>query len=71
MTVAWTRGVLSLTGGEDELEDFLLERIESYGGRAALADRVDALVLRRGAVAGARMDGDSNPTGASFVVSDC
>lgn len=67
---AWTRGVLSLTGGEDELEDFLLERIESYGGRAALADRVDALVLRRGAVAGARLDGDSNPTGASFVVSD-
>ena len=67
---AWTRGVVSLAGGEDELEEFLLERIESYGGRAALSDRIDALVLRRGAVAGARIDGDSHPTGAAFVVSD-
>lgn len=67
---AWTRGVLGLAGGEDELEEFLLERIESYGGRAALGERASALVLRRGAVAGARLEGDETPTGASFVVSD-
>lgn len=67
---AWTRGVVSLAGGEEELEDFLLERIASYGGRAALGERADALVLRRGAIAGARIDGDSDPTGATFVVSD-
>ncbi|MEZ4300318.1 MAG: phytoene dehydrogenase [Polyangiaceae bacterium] len=67
---AWTRGVVHLTGGEDELEQFLLERIASYGGRAELGERVDALFLRRGAVAGARIDGDETPTGASFVVSD-
>ncbi|MFO0590620.1 MAG: phytoene dehydrogenase [Polyangiaceae bacterium] len=67
---AWTRGVVSLAGGEEELEDFLLERIASYGGRAELADRADALVLRRGAVAGARVDGSDAPIGATFVVSD-
>ena len=67
---AWTRGVAALQGGEEELEDFLLERIASYGGRAALGERADALVLRRGAIAGARIDGDKDPTGATFVVSD-
>jgi phytoene dehydrogenase-like protein len=67
---AWTRGLLSLAGGEEELEAFLLERIASYGGRAALGERVDALSLRRGAVTGARIDGDAQLTGATFVVSD-
>ncbi|MBK8257583.1 MAG: phytoene dehydrogenase [Polyangiaceae bacterium] len=67
---AWTRGVHAIAGGEDELEEFLIERIASYGGRAALGERVDALFLKRGAVAGTRIDGDQNATGATFVVSD-
>ena len=58
---AWTRGVQAVAGGEDEVADFLLSRLD---GRAA------ALVVRRNSVAGILQDGDEEATSASAVVTD-
>ena len=67
---AFTRGLFTLPGGEDELEQFLLERIVAHGGRVVLGGRARSLHLRRGAAAGVIVDGDDGPTGASFVITD-
>ncbi|MFT3773584.1 MAG: phytoene dehydrogenase [Minicystis sp.] len=67
---AWTRGVYTLARGEEELEEFLVDRIEAHGGRVLFGDRAASLHLRRGVAAGVVVDGDTSPTGASFVLTD-
>ncbi|MEO7327342.1 MAG: phytoene dehydrogenase [Minicystis sp.] len=67
---AWTRGLFTLPRGEEELEEFLVERISAYGGRCLFDDRAAALHMRRGDAAGVIIDGDTVPTGASFVLAD-
>ncbi|MBN1609699.1 MAG: phytoene dehydrogenase [Polyangiaceae bacterium] len=67
---AWTRGVHSLAGGEDELAEFLLERIEAHGGECRLGGRAVSLVVHGGAVAGVLQDGDEELTSASALVTD-
>ena len=67
---AWTRGVNHLAGGEDELVDFLLERVRAHGGDTRLADRATELVHKGGKVRGVHIDGDEAPVGVTFVVSD-
>ncbi|AKV03322.1 Lycopene beta cyclase [Labilithrix luteola] len=67
---AWTRGVSSLSGGEDELVEFLLERVRAHGGDTRLGDRASALVHKGGKVRGVHVDGDEMPVGVTFVVSD-
>lgn len=67
---AWTRGVNHLAGGEDELVDFLLERVRAHGGDTRLADRAASIVHKGGKVRGVMIDGDENPVGVTFVVSD-
>lgn len=67
---AWTRGVNHLAGGEDELVDFLLERVRAHGGDTRLADRAASIVQKGGKVRGVMIDGDENPVGVTFVVSD-
>ena len=67
---AWTRGVSRLTHGEDELVDFLVERVRAHGGEARLTDRAVRVVHRRGRVAGVVIDGDDDMTGVGFVVTD-
>src|SRR5262249_36486816 len=67
---AWSRGVFAMTRGEDELGEFLLERIEAHGGGCQLAERVSRLLIEGGSAAGVLLDGDAAPIGASFVVSD-
>jgi hypothetical protein len=67
---AWTRGVQALARGEDELSEFLIERIEAHGGECRLERRATALVVKRGAVTGVIEDGEEEPTGAGAVVSD-
>jgi phytoene dehydrogenase-like protein len=66
---AWTRGILALPGGEDELAEFLVERIEALGGTCLLERRAETLVVRQGRAAGVVLDGAEEPTGASVVVS--
>jgi phytoene dehydrogenase-like protein len=67
---AWTRGVGHLAGGEDELADFLLERVRAHGGDTRLKDRASAVVHKGGKVRGVHIDGDESPVGVTFVVSD-
>ena len=67
---AWTRGVYTLARGEEELEEFLVDRIEAHGGRCLFGDRAASLQLRRGVAVGVVIDGDEAPTGASFVITD-
>jgi phytoene dehydrogenase-like protein len=67
---AWTRGVARLTRGEDELVDFLVDRVRAHGGEPRLGERAARVVHRRGRIAGVVVDGDDEPTGVGFVVTD-
>ncbi len=67
---AWTRGLLALERGEDELTEFLVERIEAHGGTCRLDSRATTIVLNRGRVAGVIEDGDEHPIGTARVISD-
>ena len=67
---AWTRGVQALTRGEDELAEFLCERIAAHGGVIELNRRATSLVTRRGVAIGVIEDGEEAPTGAGAVLSD-
>ncbi|WP_437733719.1 NAD(P)-binding protein [Sorangium sp. So ce1335] len=67
---AWTRGLMMLPRGEEELEEFLVERILAHGGRCLLDERAAAVHVRRGTAAGVVLDGDDHPSGSSFVITD-
>jgi phytoene dehydrogenase-like protein len=67
---AWTRGVLRVGGGEREVVDFLVERLNAHGGEARLSERAARVVHKRGRVSGVVIDGDDAPTGVGFVVTD-
>ncbi|MEZ4227232.1 MAG: phytoene dehydrogenase [Polyangiaceae bacterium] len=67
---AWTRGVAAMSQGEDELSEFLTERIEAHGGECRLNNAAVRLVVERGRVVGVLEDGEDDPTGADNVVSD-
>ncbi|MGH7294507.1 MAG: NAD(P)-binding protein, partial [Polyangiaceae bacterium] len=67
---AWTRGVSRLANGEDELVDFLLERLRAHGGEARLRDKAVRIEHRRGRVSGVVVDGDEAVSGVEFVVTD-
>ena len=67
---AWTRGVVRLARGEEELAEFLLERVRAHGGETRLADHAVSIVHRGGKVTGVHVDGDDGPLGVTFVVSD-
>ena len=68
---SWLRGVHALARGEDELSEFLLERIEAHGGTCRLDDRATRIYVDRRGVTGVLIDGEAAATGASFVVADC
>jgi phytoene dehydrogenase-like protein len=67
---SWTRGVAALVQSEQELSDFLIERIEAHGGAVALDRRATSIVVRRGSAVGVIEDGEGETTGCSAVVSD-
>ncbi len=66
---AWTRGIHYLPGGEQAMENFLIERIESHGGACRLRARATELVIARGRIVGVREDGE-DVTGTEAVISD-
>ncbi|HEX6764730.1 MAG TPA: phytoene dehydrogenase [Polyangiaceae bacterium] len=66
---AWTRGISALRGGEDELTEFLAERIEAHGGACLFDRRAESLLIQQGKAVGVVLDGAEEPTGASVVVS--
>jgi phytoene dehydrogenase-like protein len=65
---AWTRGVLGITGGADELESFLIDRINAHGGVCRLDGSAESLVIRRGALVGVIEQGEDEMTGADLLV---
>jgi len=65
---AWTRGVVALDRAEDELAEFLIERIEAHGGVCRLDHRASKIVVRHGAVAGIMESGEEEPTGTDAIV---
>lgn len=67
---AWTRGIVALAQGEDELTDFLIERIEAHGGVCNLSGRARSLWIRHGSAAGVLEEGSDEPTGSGVVISD-
>jgi hypothetical protein len=67
---AWTRGVVQLAHGEEELTEFLLDRVRAHGGEARLGERAVRITHRRARASGVILDGDESPTGVGFVVTD-
>ena len=67
---AWTRGLYQLEQGEEELEQFLVERVEANGGVCALNQSASMISTRGGVVSGVIESGDDEPIGTSAVVSD-
>jgi phytoene dehydrogenase-like protein len=67
---AWARGVGALAGGEHELTQFMIERIEAHGGVCALERRVESLLIKNGSASAVQLDGDDEPTGAGAVITD-
>ena len=67
---SWTRGVHALDGGEDELEEFLVERIQAHGGECRLGQKATSLVVRGRQVTGIIEDGHDSPTNTDALVTD-
>lgn len=67
---SWTRGVSALSGGEDELESFLIERVRAHGGECKLDQRAASILVRGRAVAGVFEDGHEDPTSTDVLVAD-
>ena len=57
------QAILALEDGEDELAEFLIDRIQAHGGECQLDQRATQLVIRRGAVAGRVAGGGERPPG--------
>ncbi len=67
---AWTRGLFGLPAGEDELTDFLVERVEAHGGVCRLDSKASSILVQRGRVAAILEEGGDEPTGTSHVITD-
>jgi hypothetical protein len=67
---AWMRGAVGLVGGEEDLIEFLVERVRAHGGEVALGERASRLVVRGGRISAALLDDDDELTGVQFVVTD-
>ena len=67
---AWTRGIARLAGGEEELVEFLESRAVAHGGESKLTGKVARILHKRGKVSSVILDGDEQPTGVAFLVTD-
>lgn len=65
---SWTRGVVAFSGGEDELTQFLSDRVAAHGGTVALHERAERLLTGRKEVQGVLLDGETSKTGCRFVL---
>ncbi len=66
----WTRGPLGMPGSEDDLTDFLAERVTALGGQVMFQERVLALHPTRGDTHQLQLDGTQAIVGATFLVTD-
>jgi hypothetical protein len=65
---AWTRGVVAFSGGEDDLVQFLVDRITAHGGIVALDERIERVAAGRDGVQGVFLDGNATRTGCQFLL---
>ncbi len=66
---SWTRGVHSLSRGEQELEEFLVSRIVAHGGLVNFEGSAERIVIKRGRFAGVVEKGEETTTAAESLVS--
>ncbi len=64
---ALLRGSAVLDGGEASLRQMLVDKLRTHSGDVRERECADALLVRRGAVAGVRIAGSGEELGASFV----
>jgi hypothetical protein len=67
---SWTRGLMTSTGGEDEVEAFLLERLHSHGGVAMLDRAAEAIQVKGNKVSGIIETGSEAVTGTEAVITN-
>jgi hypothetical protein len=65
---SWSRGLYGLPGGEDELEEFLLERILAHGGSCRLDSQAEQVLVKNGRVHALALDSDEGPIGTDALV---
>lgn len=65
---AWRKGAATLEGGETAIREMLLDKVRTHSGDVRERDRADALLLKRGAIAGVRIAGSAEEIGCGFVV---
>lgn len=67
---SFTRSPFAFARGAQEIDELLQERIVSHGGVLRLDARISRIILRGSAIDAVQVEGDLDPTGASFIVSD-
>lgn len=67
---SWTRGLHVLPRGEDELEEFLLERLRAHGGVCRLDQHAESLIVEGGRVRGVIEEGSNETIGTDAVISN-
>lgn len=67
---AWARGIHALQRGEDELTEFLVERIEAHSGLCRLNSRATRIIVERGQVAAIVEEGEEHAVGTANLVTD-
>jgi phytoene dehydrogenase-like protein len=65
---SWARGTLAVEGGLEGLKAMVLDRIITHSGDLRRDLSADRIAVRRGRVAGVRMEGQEEITGCNFVV---
>lgn len=66
----WSRGPFGISGSEDDITDFLAERVTSLGGQVLFQDRVVGLDPSDRGTHRLMVDGMQSVVGATFVVTD-
>ncbi|HXS16495.1 MAG TPA: phytoene dehydrogenase, partial [Polyangiaceae bacterium] len=66
---SWTRGVQSLSRGEQELEEFLVARIVAHGGVVQFERSAERIAVKRGRFAGVVEQGEETVTAAEAIIS--
>lgn len=67
---SWTRGLNTLEKGEDELEQFLFDRIEAHGGTCRLTEKTSRIVVEGGRIRGVIEDGSDELIGTDALVTN-
>lgn len=65
---SWTRGLAGLTDGEDELTQFLSERITAHGGTVALHEQAERVLAQRQGVQGVTLNGETSKISGRFLL---